>query len=118
MKTIGELNSEINGLIEKGGSYYKSDRARKRDENRIAFLKMCKRYLESTDEQSIRRQLNEINKLIATHEQRIADATVKMKEPAAKEFASDYGKRVGLPRLYEYQKSLEFIVDDAILSPQ
>ncbi len=119
MKTIAELDREINECLAVGNDRRSTDRQRSNARGRIVFLNMCKRYLETANEQSIRNQLIAINKTIAIHEQRIADAQTRIEKPGAKlQFAVDYGKRVGLPKIRDYQKSLSFIVDDAILSPQ
>lgn len=117
MKSIAQLDREINECLRVGADRDSSKRERAR--GRIIFLNMCKRYLESSDEQSIRDQLATVEKAIGLHEKRIAEITDRIQSLVAKNsMAVDYGKRVGLPRLREYQKTLQFIIDDIALSPQ
>lgn len=117
MKTIAELDREINECLRFGAYRYVTKH--EYVSRRIVFLNMCKRYLESSNEQSIRDQLAGVEKEIALHEKRIAEITERIESLVTKNaMASDYGKRVGLPRLREYQKTLKYIIDDTVLSPQ
>lgn len=78
----------------------------------LPFLNSMKRYLESSTPESIRAQLESVNKKITIHKRRIAESTERMQPPAAKAWTVQYEKSVGMPRLREYQKTLTFIVDD------
>jgi hypothetical protein len=111
MKTAAALNTEIKQTFDMANNPRAERGTVKKCRDRLPFLKMCALYVESNTPESIRASLDDVNKKIALHEQQIAESTVKMQPSAAKTFAADYGERVGLPRLRDYQKSLAYICD-------
>jgi hypothetical protein len=119
MKTIVDINLEI-ALSDNAIATFQDNGQKRKMSAAIAhnqFLRMCKHYIESSNETSIRRQFETIVESIAIHEKRITEMTARIEfDSVKKAMAAAYGKRVGLTRLREYHAALKYIVDDIELS--
>ena len=116
MITLDEIKSEIDRTFKIANNQMATKSEIKKCRDRLPFLRMVRNYMESVPTESIKPQLTEVNKKIALHNDRIASATANMNPAAAKHWAANYSKSVGLGRLNEYRKTLEFICDESVLN--